>query len=382
MEEHKIFKFGIIGCGHRATTVGKKLTDRHNNFKLDCVYDEMIEVITDEKRKEGVLYTNDLDQFIARDTDMVIIGSINCDHFKHILAVHGKKHIFCEKPIVMTEQEIKDLRTLTKESVNTGKLFGTGFVLRHSPIYSKIKEIIDSGEIGKLCSMNVQENLHYGHGAFINQNWRRHRDKSGGHVIEKCVHIIDLVNWYNDCLPKSAFAIGGINNWTMKNKKDGEELKKNHNDPGLFQKYATYETVEPYDDTDRDIEDTIGIVFAYKNGCVVNFSATSYSPNSTRRFDIIGTLGKIEAWWESSTAQIKIIKKGFGRKSTRGVPAEYKCIEYADIGCHGNGDNYIVDSLAAMVEHGVPMKPSFDEAINASEISIGLEDCIRSAVVE
>ena len=82
------------------------------------------------------------------------------------------------------------------DNIAHGNRVGTGFVLRYSPFYSKIKEIIDSGQIGTVVHMNVQENLHMGHGAFINQNWRRKKSLSGGHIVEKGIHVIDLINWY------------------------------------------------------------------------------------------------------------------------------------------------------------------------------------------
>ncbi len=60
---------------------------------------------------------------------------------------------------------------LTLFSISTfeqsGKLFCTGFVLRHAPFYKKVKEIVSSGVLGKIISIEANETLPPPHGGYI-----------------------------------------------------------------------------------------------------------------------------------------------------------------------------------------------------------------------
>lgn len=100
-------------------------------------------------------------------------------------------------------------------SPQSGNLFSTGFLLRHSSFYQKVKEIIDSGTLGRIISVEANETLQPAHGGYIMRfarhgvvvpsrlrftrsscrNWRRYRDQTGPHILEKCCHDIDILNW-------------------------------------------------------------------------------------------------------------------------------------------------------------------------------------------
>ena len=109
---------------------------------------------------------------------------------------------------------------------------------------------------------------------------------------------------------------------------------------------------------------------------MVSLNMTSYAPNSKRVFDIIGTLGKLEAIWEHKTANIKIIYSGYGKKNTHDKPSLSNNITFEDIGCHGNGDDAIVDSLVNFATNNMPMMPPFQEALDANKVAILLEQSL------
>ena len=373
------YNVGSIGCGSRPIFISNLLHKRHREFNLIAVYDHMESVIEEKKKSSGgISYYSDLDDFFEEDLDLVVIGSMNYLHYDHLSRALDKGiKIFCEKPIVSKEDEVNDLLT-TCEKIDKSTL-GTGFVLRFSPFYRNIKDIIDSGEIGRVCSVNIQEQLHYGHGAFINQNWRRHKKLSGGHVVEKGIHIVDLLLWYVGDVPKKISTLGSCNHWKPSNALDGETLKKINDDYRLFDKYTVYEKVDPYGD-DKDLEDTIAINLQFEN-VTASIQLTTYAPNSKREFNIVGTLGKIEALWETSSATIKVTRKGFGRKDKRGSPCETRTISRTDIGCHGDGDNYIIDGLADMVKKNKPMKPDFKEALLSTKVAILAEKSMENSEV-
>lgn len=376
-----MYYFGIIGCGNRGNYLSKLIRKQRKDFKLVVVYDHDAQALKDMYNEKEVMYTNDLNRLFSFDLNFVIIASMNHLHMEHFKAANlNDVKIFCEKPLVTTEEDIEQITELYKSIDDADIKIGTGFVLRHSPFYTDIKKIIDNGDIGDVFSINVSEYLNYAHGAFINQNWRRFSEKSGGHIVEKAVHIVDLMNWYADSTSKYVSGFGSNLYWKEENKSSGEELKVEHEDKGLFEKYKLYEEVDPYT-SEKTINDTMVCNMVFKNGIIGNLNIVTYAPNSKREFTITGSKGKIEAVWETNKADIKIITRGYGKKDKSSNPSVSKCISRMGIGCHGLGDDEIVKSLIKMVALDVPMKPSFMEAINSTKTCIKLEKAIETKTV-
>jgi predicted dehydrogenase len=68
-----------------------------------------------------------------------------------IKALEAGKHVLCEKPLATTTQEVEAIIAAVKR---TGKIVEEGFMYRHSPQTLKVKELIDSGKIGKVVMMH------------------------------------------------------------------------------------------------------------------------------------------------------------------------------------------------------------------------------------
>lgn len=59
--------------------------------------------------------------------------------------------------------------------------------------------------------MEFNETLHLDHGGFIMGDWRRLTEHSGGHLLEKCCHDFDLVNWILRTKARKVSSFGGLN---------------------------------------------------------------------------------------------------------------------------------------------------------------------------
>ena len=202
----------VIGTGGRGTYVIKNLlADSNRGVKIISCYDKS------EERKDNALKTwqtpetkvceSYQDAIKCEGVDWVMIFSPNVYHKEHIICAfeHGK-HVFSEKPLAT---RIEDCIAINEAHHKSGKLFATGFVLRYAPIYRKVKELITSGVIGKVLSIDANENITPAHGAYIIQNWRRHTSESGPHILEKCCHDLDLINWFCESLPARTASFGG-----------------------------------------------------------------------------------------------------------------------------------------------------------------------------
>ena len=78
--------------------------------------------------------------------------------------------ILCEKPISPSKEE---LLMLKKETASYPGLISVAHVLRYSPFFRKIKEIIQSGVLGQLVNIQHMESVGYWHMAhsFVRGNW-------------------------------------------------------------------------------------------------------------------------------------------------------------------------------------------------------------------
>ena len=164
---------GIIGSGHRITNLAGKLVKHDETLAVTAVTDtrpeamrEFRETVAPHAREYGSYRELLADPSVS----WVMIGSWNSRHREHIVAAfEAGKHVFCEKPIATT---IEDCIAIKQAQVASGRQFMIGFTLRYSPHYRRIKELVDSGAIGKVVSFEFNETLHHDHGGYIMADWR------------------------------------------------------------------------------------------------------------------------------------------------------------------------------------------------------------------
>lgn len=70
----------------------------------------------------------------------------------------------------------------------------TGYVLRYTPFFRKMKELINDGRIGKIVSIQHNENEGYWHHAhgYVRGPWNN-SEKSSPYILAKACHDIDLI---------------------------------------------------------------------------------------------------------------------------------------------------------------------------------------------
>ncbi len=86
------------------------------------------------------------------DIDAVYIPLPHHMHVQWIeRAVLAGKHVLCEKPLALRSEDILHLMDLSKQ---TGKLIGEAYVVLHQERLQGLKDLLDSGEVGKLCAVD------------------------------------------------------------------------------------------------------------------------------------------------------------------------------------------------------------------------------------
>ena len=139
------------------------------------------------------------------DVGAVSIASYDDAHFGQVVsALDAGKHVFVEKPMCRTYEELAAIKAAWQRHEGRVKL-SSNLVLRSAPVYKWLKEAISGGEIGHLYAFDGE--YLYGRLAKITEGWRK--DVDGYSVmLGGGIHLIDLMMWLTGERPKRAYASG------------------------------------------------------------------------------------------------------------------------------------------------------------------------------
>ena len=138
------------------------------------------------------------------ELDAVIVALTNDQHHEAATAaLRAGKHVLCEKPLGLTIAQCDEIIAAAGDS---GKTLQIGHEMRFQRLYRHMKEMIDFGAIGELQLMWCREFR-----GPMRPGWRSSEALTGGTILEKNVHHLDLFNWMMDCPPARVSAHGGTN---------------------------------------------------------------------------------------------------------------------------------------------------------------------------
>lgn len=150
-----------------------------------------------------------LEKFGPEVAQSVFIATPNTTHAKLTkLALQNNRHVFLEKPIAANWNDAADI---VKAAQNSKQIIYMGLLLRCSRYYSWIHEIANSGILGNLVLIQMNERLDLDHSSAYRRGWRRLKANSGGLLNEKCSHDIDIMCWLKKAQsePVGVFSYGG-----------------------------------------------------------------------------------------------------------------------------------------------------------------------------
>ena len=158
----------------------------------------------------------DLTAFIqANSIDRVVVTTPDYTHADYIVeSLEAGADVVVEKPLTI---DAEGCRRITKAVAETGRNVVVTFNYRYSPRNSALRQLIQSGVIGKVTSVDFSWVLDTVHGADYFRRWHREKKNSGGLLIHKASHHFDLVNWWIDDVPERVFASGGLSFYGAEN---------------------------------------------------------------------------------------------------------------------------------------------------------------------
>jgi len=352
---------GIIGCGSRL----RGLLANEKRIRVAAVADPHPDSIAAARKAYGEnLRVYDRYEDMVRDPgfDWVAVGSWNCFHREHaVAALQAGKNVFCEKPLATNLDDCLAIRDAVQQ---TGRSFSFGLVLRYSPFYRKIHDLLRSGRIGKLISFEFNEHINFFHGCYIMGGWRSLRKNAGTHLLEKCCHDMDIALWLADSLPARVASFGGLNFFKPENV---HRTVKDESGRDVHTTWESVDLVNPFT-SEKDIVDNQVVILEYASGVRASFHANCSSGIPERRIMLIGSEGAIRA--DALTGGIELQRIG-----TSPTMERYDVdIHGGHPGGHAGGDEVLMDSLYRSMKDGVEPLVGVDEGIKSAVVSFAIDE--------
>lgn len=200
-------KFGLLGAGWFGREAHLRNLLALNDVEVVAVSSRSDASLDAARKLVGddlLTYHNWEDVLKIEEIDAVIIALTNDQHHDAALAAfEAGKHVLCEKPLGLTLSECDNI-ILAASSAN--RILQIGHEMRFQRLYQEMKQMIDSGEIGELQLMWCREFR-----GPMRPGWRSSEALTGGTILEKNCHHLDLFNWMMGTAPKRVMAQGGTN---------------------------------------------------------------------------------------------------------------------------------------------------------------------------
>lgn len=258
------------------------------------------------------VYT-DFDKMIMETgPDIVIVATVDRYHDEYaVRAMESGCDVIVEKPIATDELKCN---AILEAERRTGRKVTVTFNCRFMPYFARIKELLGEGIIGDIYSVNFEDYLDRDHGADYFRRWHRRKENSGGLLVHKSTHHLDIINWFLEDEPETVYANGSLMFYgptrerrgercsTCKYKDECEFAVEYDKNPFMQEFYFKAEHEDGYRrdgcvfSEEIDIEDTMSVNVRYSKGALLTYSLVAYSTYEGWNMTLIGTKGRLEAW--------------------------------------------------------------------------------------
>lgn len=327
-------KIGIVGLGPIGSMHADNLAaGKIPNARLVCACEQKP---VDESKYSGVKIFKDIDEMLAKGgMDTVIISTPSFTHFP--LGAKSLKagfHTLVEKPVALCTE---DAAELVKAAKDAGKLCAVMLNQRTTPIYARIKELVESGSLGEINRVDwTMTNWYRPDIYFTSSPWRgTWKGEAGGALLNQSIHNIDIFAWVFG-MPRSVRA------WC---------------------KFGKYHSIE--------VEDEVCCRMELSNGANATFATSTGEYPGLNRLTIAADKGFLVA--ENDSLKITRYKCGSLKKYTEetkymfGVPESEEIVETFE----GKGEQHVgvLKNFAGAIEGKEKLEYSAEEGAKSLEIA-------------
>ncbi|MGZ9583104.1 Gfo/Idh/MocA family protein [Paenibacillus marinisediminis] len=306
--------------------------------------------------------------------DAIIICTQDKMHYEPTMrALDAGYHVLLEKPMSPDPLECVEMG---EKARSTGRVFSICHVLRYTPFFDTLKRLLEEGAIGRLMSIQHNENVAYWHQAhsYVRGNWGN-SDKSSPMILAKSSHDMDILHWLvgSDCIHISSF--GSLSHYKAEYAPEGAPLRcldgcpvsdtcvyyaPNYYLTGgedwMLQALSDDQSYEarkkaleegPYGrcvyHCDNNVVDHQVVNMEFANEVTVAFTMSAFTKHCSRTLKLMGTMGEIRGDIDKNEIEIR-----------RFDQEQYEIIKplLEDAYGHGGGDMRLVADFVQLVRKG------------------------------
>jgi predicted dehydrogenase len=362
-------RYAIIGTGHRGSGMwGQDLARR---------YPDLLEFVglcdANPKRAEagrariGVqcpTFTSFDEMCDRTKPELLTVTTVDGTHSDYIVrALDRGIDVLTEKPMVIDEKQCQAV--LEAEKRNKRNIIVT-FNYRYAPKHQKIKEVLLSGAIGRVLSVDFHWYLDTSHGADYFRRWHAFRKNSGTLFVHKASHHFDLMNWWLGADPVEVSAAGSLRTYGKNGAFRGnycrvcphqKKCSFYHDitkEPELVSLYVGCESADGYHRDacvyrqEIDIYDTMSAIVRYSNDATMSYSLNAFLPYEGYSVSFNGDKGRLDVRdyerqpWPVERDTDIFLTRSFGKRERIDLPKGE--------GEHGGGDNRLRDIIFRKVD--------------------------------
>ena len=316
-------------------------------------------------------YTDFDEMLRAEKPDRVIVTTADAFHAEYIIrSLEAGCDAIVEKPMTITDEMCRDILAAEKR---TGKKVIVTFNYRYISIMEKIKQLLDSGLVGDIYSVDFEwlltrnMDLWEAHGASYFRRWNSRMKMSGGLLVHKSTHHFDLINWWLGQKPKKVSAFGQLRMYGAKNypfegaytkgqrcsncpharecefylelsEFDARYYKENEHFDGYYKDNCIYAD-------DIDIYDTMSVIVEYDKGTIMTYSLNATTPYEGKRLVFNGSKGRLEIYTPENGFEEQLRNQNYIRFYDLQNNVTDFALTKRKIGAHGGGDGKLLEKL-------------------------------------
>lgn len=219
----------ILGAGNRGNQYAKYMNQMPDKYTIVGMADPQ-----EARRKHfnetfGVPMENCYDSWETilaqpKMADVAVITTVDNMHLEPaLLAIEKGYDLLLEKPVAQTAEECARIATAAREK---GVKVLVCHVLRYTPFYGKIKELLMSGIIGEVVSIDQVEaigNVHFSH-SYVRGNWHSEAESTPMLLAKSC-HDLDIIQWLIGKPCKQVSSFGSLMHFRPENAPEGAPVR-------------------------------------------------------------------------------------------------------------------------------------------------------------
>ena len=393
----KPVRVAIVGNGDRANCYCQYALTNPENLQVTAIVDPNERKLQEGKEKYGVaqeyLFKSvkdflEYERVHGRSVDGVVVATMDELHYETAMPFLKKGYdMLLEKPIVNNVPQLLEIRDVAKEN---GCLLMICHVLRYTPFFRNVKEILLRGEIGEIMHIETSENVGVAHSSnsYIRGKWNSREKCGSSMLLAKCCHDMDLLCWLNNTTtPIAVSSFGGRDFLTPSHAPENagtrclndcphvdsciysaksiyvltdkypyyswDCIDKHYDDITKEEKVESLKTFNPHGacayKTSSDIVDHQAVIVRFANGSTASHSMLQGAVLPCRRMRIMGTKGEIEGSIDSCKFVVRTydFDKAWYNERTVDVTEEVLRSDH-----HAGGDVGIIKDFVNMLRGG------------------------------